>query len=316
MSGVAQPDVVTGDAVVLDLRLAKLASRSLALAVDLAVQIGLGFAVFALVGGLLGRVDTALAAAIGLVSYVLVIVGYPVIFETATRGRTLGKLAFGLRVVREDGGPIRFRHAVVRGLLSLVEIWLTFGALALFSSLASARGKRLGDFLAGTVVVRERMPVSAAAVAPMPPPLAAWATGLDLTRLPGDLALAARQFLSRRHELAPTVRQEMGARLATSVAAVTTPPPPPGTPSWAFLAAVLAERRRREMLRHGLAPDATSLRTPSPVVPAGPPPPAATPQTSPPTPPQVAPGPPAPSVRLPAVNPDQPRAPGGFSLPG
>jgi len=242
-------DLVTGDAVVLELRLAKLASRSLALAIDLALQLALIVFGTLVLAGVVSFVDDALSAAIGLVFYIAVIVGYPVAFETATRGRTLGKMALGLRVVREDGGPIRFRHAFVRGLLAVVEIWLTVGSIALITSLASAKGKRLGDFLSGTVVVRERVPVRGAPVAAMPPPLVGWATALDLSRVPDDLALASRQYLSRYAELAPEVRDQMGSRLASSMAAVTAPPPPPGTPPWAFLSAVLAERRNREMAR-------------------------------------------------------------------
>jgi uncharacterized RDD family membrane protein YckC len=190
-------DLVTGEAVVLELRLAKLASRALALAIDLVLQIGLLLVGTLVLAGLLGSVDDALSTALALVFYVAVVVGYPVAMETATRGRSLGKLAFGLRVVRDDGGPVRFRHALVRALLAVVEIWVTFGSIALIASLASSKGKRLGDYLAGTVVVRERVPVPAAPVAPMPPPLAAWAAGLDLSRVPDDLALAARQYLSR-----------------------------------------------------------------------------------------------------------------------
>jgi hypothetical protein len=90
---------------------------------------------------------------------------------------------------------------------------------------------------------------SAGAAATMPPPLAGWAVGLDLSRVPDDLALAARQFLGRAHELAPDVRDRMARSLAASLGAVTAPPPPPGTPDWAFLSAVLAERRRRELAR-------------------------------------------------------------------
>lgn len=274
-------DLVTGDAVVLELRLAKLASRSLALAIDLAVQFVLLVLGVLAVSGVTAFVDDALAAAIGLVFTVLVLVGYPVGFETASRGRSLGKLALGLRVVREDGGPIRFRHALVRGLLSVVEIWLTFGSVALIASLASTRGKRLGDYLAGTVVVRERMPVRQAPALPMPPPLAGWAATLDLSRVPDDLALAARQFLTRQHELEARVRDQMGTRLATAMAAVTAPPPPLGTPAWAFLAAVLAERRRRELGRAGAYGQPTF---------AGPPPPPYAPPAQPLPPPDPAPG--------------------------
>jgi uncharacterized RDD family membrane protein YckC len=244
-------DLVTGEAVVLELRLAKLASRLLSVLIDLAVQLVLLFVGLAIIGGVADSADDAAAAAIVLVFLVSVIVGYPVVFETLSRGRTLGKLALGLRVVREDGGPIRFRHALVRALAAVIEIWITAGAVALVVSLASSQGKRLGDFLAGTVVVRERVPKGSAAVVTMPPQLAWWASGLDLSRLPDDLALAARQFLSRSRELAPEIRESMGARLAASVAACTNPPAPPGVPAWAYLSAVLAERRRRETARLG-----------------------------------------------------------------
>ncbi len=242
-------DVVTGEAVVLDLRLARLASRALALALDLVAQGLLLVGGTFVVTGATAVVDDALAAAIGLVFFLAVVVGYPVAWETLSRGRSPGKLALGLRVVREDGGPVRFRHALVRGLLGVVEIWASFGSIALITSLASAQGRRLGDFLAGTVVVHERVPVRAAQVTPMPPQLAGWAHGLDLSRVPDDLALEARQFLGRAAELSPEVRERMGSRLAGALAQVVAPPPPAGVPAWAVVAAVLAERRRREAAR-------------------------------------------------------------------
>jgi len=291
-------DLVTGDAVVLELRLAKLASRSLALTIDLAVQFAALLAVSFVVSGVGASVDGALGAALGLSFLVAVIVGYPVTMETATRGRSLGKMALGLRVVREDGGPVRFRQAFVRGLLSVVEIWISLGSIAFIASLASSQGKRLGDYLAGTVVVHERVPVAANPVALMPPPLAGWATTLDLSRLPDDLALAARQFLSRAAELSPAAREDMGSRIVAAVQSVTTPPPPPGTPPWAYLAAVLAERRRRDLLRLGGpgAPGGATSPPPGyshpgyPPRPAGPPSYVPAPQAPPPAP---SPGPPA-----------------------
>jgi uncharacterized RDD family membrane protein YckC len=292
-------DLVTGEAVVLELRLAKLASRSLALALDLVVQLGLLLVGTVVLAGVLGSVDDALSTALALVFYVAVVVGYPVTIETATRGRSLGKLALGLRVVRDDGGPVRFRHAFVRGLLAVVEIWITFGSVALITSLASSQGKRLGDYLAGTVVVRERVPAPSAPMAAMPPSLAAWAASLDLSRVPDDVALAARQYLSRSAELAPSVREEMGNRLAGALAAVTAPAPPPGTPAWAFLSAVLAERRRRELDRLGAATRPAHPAYPSaPVASAPAPPPTSTLP------------PPAPPARRPDA-PDDPFAPPG-----
>lgn len=265
-------DLVTGEAVQLELRLAKLASRALALAIDLVVQVGLLLVGTLVVAGTIDGVDAALAAAGGLVFSLAVVLGYPVAFETLTRGRSLGKMAMGLRVVREDGGPVRFRQAFVRGLLGIVEIWITFGVVALLASLASTQGRRVGDYLAGTVVVHERVPVRSAPMAAMPPQLAGWAQGLDLSAVPDDLALAARQFLARAPELSPGVREQMGASLARALAGVTAPPPPPGVPAWAFLSAVLAERRRRELVR--LAPPGYAAAPPPPAW-APPPDPAA-----------------------------------------
>jgi uncharacterized RDD family membrane protein YckC len=245
-------DAVTGNAVLVELRPARLASRAVALAIDVAVMLlafGALLVVLAL-SGLVEGVDTALAAAVGLVVTLSVFVGYPVVFETLTRGRSLGKLAVGLRVVREDGGPIRFRHALTRGLVGyVVDFGLLSGftgAIGLISSLASARGRRVGDVLAGTLVVWARVPATAAA-APieMPAPLAGWAATLSLSGLPDPLALQVRDFLRRAPRLAPKARTAMAGSLSAEVAGLTAEPPP-GTPPEAHLAAVVAERRRRE----------------------------------------------------------------------
>ena len=93
--------------------------------------------------------------------------GYPIIWETTTRGRSPGKFALGLRVVSDDGGPERFRQALVRGLATIVDFWLVpfIGVPALICSLLSAKGKRLGDIFAGTFVIQQRLPARRAAVA-------------------------------------------------------------------------------------------------------------------------------------------------------
>ena len=241
-------ELVTGEAVALDLRLAALPSRIVAAALDAALQA----VVLLIVGILLAvssvAVDGALVAAGSVVLLVLVLVVYPVAFETLMRGRTPGKAALGLRVVRDDGGPIGFRQALARGLAGgfLEKPGVTFFVLPVVVSLLNSRHKRMGDLLGGTVVVQERVPAGTGAVAAMPPQLAAWASTLELSRLPDGLALSARQFVSRSGELTAAAREDLGTRLVAAVREVTAPPPPPGTPGWAFLAAVLAERRRRE----------------------------------------------------------------------
>ncbi len=241
-------DVVTGEAVVVEVRVAQLPSRALAMLIDVVVQTGLIIGANQLLANAAQIADPALDAALRILMTVIIVVGYPVLFETLTRGRSLGKLALGLRVVADDGGPERFRQALFRGLATVPEIWIFAGAPALISSLLSQRGKRLGDLFAGTIVISERAP-STPPPPPMPPGLAEWAGTLELSQLPDEVANTARQYLSRWNQLSPAVRHDMGARVAGQVAAYVSPPPPPGVPHAAYLAAVLAERRRRAEIR-------------------------------------------------------------------
>ena len=209
-------DLVSGEAVLLEVRLARFPSRALARLLDTAIQIGLLVAItFFLAAADVG--DSDAAAAISLVLLVAVIVGYPLLFESFTAGRTPGKMALGLRAVRDDGGALRVRHSLVRALVGVVEIWLCLGVIAILTSLVSTRGKRLGDLAAGTVVVRDRVPEQAAPILAMPPQLAAWAAGLELSRLPDQLALATRQMLGRAGTMAPAARQQMAQRMAYDV---------------------------------------------------------------------------------------------------
>ena len=258
--------VVTGEAVVLEVPVARFPSRLLAIIIDLAVQLVLLAGLLFVVGlAAAGGLDDAATTAIGLVVTIGVIVGYPALFETLSRGRTLGKLALGLRVVGDDGGPERFRQALVRALAGVIEIWALAGAPALVASLLSAKGKRLGDLFAGTFVIQERLRPAPGAAITMPPPLAAWAASAELSRLPDDTAAMARSYLSRYWELSPPAREEFGRRLATQVATLVSPPPPYGTPPAAFLSAVLVERRSRELARMTRAAAPPAPHTPPPV---------------------------------------------------
>jgi uncharacterized RDD family membrane protein YckC len=247
--------LVSGEAVELEVRVARLGSRALALIMDITVQVILLYT-FAVAAGLMllvmgNAADDALAIALYTIIVAVVLIGYPAGSETLFRGRTLGKLAVGLRVVRVDGGPIRFRHAFTRALVGVALEWpglvlvpLTW-VVSLGTMLAQPQGRRIGDLAAGTLVIHERTPASWGWVPAMPPPLAGWAALLDLTGLNDELALAVRHFLARNREIKEPARGELGRALATEVAACTTPPPPPGVPGWAYLAAVLAERHRR-----------------------------------------------------------------------
>lgn len=239
--------LVTGEAVALDVRTAGLPSRMLAALIDGVIQSVVLFLLFLLVAAFASDGNDAATAALLITVYVASGLGYPVLLETLMRGRTPGKAAMGLRVVRDDAGPIGFRQAFVRGLVGFIveRPGISLYAGAVITSLAREDGKRLGDLMAGTIVVQERIVSTQTPPALMPPQLLGWATTLDLSRLPDDLALSVRTFLARGGDMTEHARAELGGRLVAAVSAVVSPPPPNGTPPWAYLSAVLAERRRR-----------------------------------------------------------------------
>ncbi|TWD82146.1 putative RDD family membrane protein YckC [Kribbella amoyensis] len=252
--------LVTGEAVVLQVRIARMPTRALACAIDFTLQmIVLGVLLASLFGYLISGASEALGVALVFISLLLVLVGYRVVMETLTRGRTLGKLALGLRVVRDDGSSIRFRHALVRSLLWVFVDFAPWFAASpgIVASLMNKQGKRIGDMVAGTVVIRERHQPMASPPLFVPGHLVQWAQSLELSRLSDDLANTAREYLARYRDLEPPAQVALGDALAARVGAVTAPAPPVPISSPAFLSAVLAERRRREMARLAARPALT-----------------------------------------------------------
>ncbi|WP_354640834.1 RDD family protein [Kitasatospora camelliae] len=324
-------DLVTGEAVVLGLREAKLPSRALARALDAVVQL-IGFLVTVLlVEVATPDLDSAASDAVALGVLVFYLVVLPVLVETLSKGRSLGKLAFGLRVVRTDGGPARFRHALVRGLVAVVEFGMG-AAPAIITSLVSPRGRRLGDVFAGTVVIRERLPRAArqhGELPPVPPELLHALGGdlaaLDFSAVPDGLWLASRQFLGRLDQLDPAVAFGMAQRMVADLAAHTGRPAPYGLAPTAYLAAVLAERQRREWARAAAAgagwgqfqPPVAASPYAAPAFPAQPYPvaPQPGPQMYAQPAQQLAQPPQVPPQPTPAQDPAPPVSPGGFAPP-
>jgi uncharacterized RDD family membrane protein YckC len=250
-----EPDrrgLVSGEGVTIELSRAGLGSRTIAALIDIAVQF-VALVIALLVDGTLTGDDDIITAVV-IVEVVLILGGYPVLFEWLGRGRTLGKLAMGLRVVRDDGGPIGLRQALVRGISALIlekpglffPVGTAIGMIVLAMSPAS---KRIGDLMAGTFVVNERVGSRASALAPPPLPvpygLEGWAASLDLTRLDDQLALGVRQFVMRANELSPGARDVLGNDLRDRLLAVIAPLPPYPLATSTILMTVLAERRRR-----------------------------------------------------------------------
>lgn len=241
--------VVTGEAVALDLPAVSVGPRVLSGLIDLVCRLALFAALALLALTSAPQLSAAVTASIVVVFTVLCWVAVPTAVETLTRGKSLGKLALGLRVIRDDGGPVGFQQAFVRALVGYVEVLLTTGSAAVITAMLSTQGKRLGDYAAGTHVVRDRLTVALPPPVPMPPHLARWASTADVRPLPPGLTLAVRQLVTRWGRLTPQAREATGATLSGEVARHVAPPPPPGTTTHDFLAAVLASRRERDLAR-------------------------------------------------------------------
>lgn len=248
-------DLVTGEGVALDLPPASLGIRLASGLIDvLAVAVLFVVSLIVLLTAAAWMQDEALFAAATVATNIVVFLVFPTAIETLTRGRSLGKLAFGLRTVRDDAGPITFHHALTRALIGYVEIYLPAvialpGVPAFFAMLLNDRGKRLGDHAAGTYVVRERVRLQLPQPTGMPPGLMHWAQHADLASLPTGVALAVRQYLGRLATLDPQTRHRVGSQLLADVRQYVAPAPPSDAPPDAVLAAVIAERRERDLAR-------------------------------------------------------------------
>lgn len=267
--------VVTPEAVPLDFEVAGIGSRFLALALDWLVQGAALFGVL-LAGGVataaVGGGGSGVTAALALLAVFLTVFGYPVAFETLWRGRTIGKAALGLRVVTREGAPVGVRHAAIRAALGIVDFGLV-GIPAVVCALLTRPTRRLGDVVAGTLVLRERtgMRAPAPVVFTVPPGLEAFAATLDTAALTPDDYAAVRALLVRAPTLRPDVRARVAAELAAPVAARLRTTVPGGVHPETFLACVAAVHQRRARAAAGPPPPP-------------PPPPAARPPATPPPP--------------------------------
>ena len=243
--------IITPEAVVLELETAGVASRLFSGAIDAMAQAGLYLvlvllAVFAMNAG--GSASNQVQQTVLAILLFLVIFGYPLVSEMSTRGRTLGKAAIGLRVVTIEGAPIRFRHAALRSMGGLVDKWAPPGGLVgtLFV-LGTPNRQRIGDLLAGTIVIRDpdRTALPAGIWFPVPPGLESYAATIDPTAFTVDQYTVVRSFLLRIRELTPAARYAVALDLAERTAATLRHDRPPQVHPETFLLCVIARYQRR-----------------------------------------------------------------------
>ena len=210
--------IATPEGIDLALDLAGLGSRFTAGLIDLAIKSVVVAALLVAAIPLGGLAATLVEVSVPLFVYA----GYDILFEALGSGRTPGKRASGLRVLRADGAPEDVVASLVRNVLRLVDGLPLLYVPGVVSILVTRRNQRLGDLAAGTIVVRERRggrradePVTAAPEGEPPPrelPVAH-----DLGGLGAEDVAAVRAFLDRRDRLDRNARADVAERLAEAL---------------------------------------------------------------------------------------------------
>jgi uncharacterized RDD family membrane protein YckC len=206
----------TPEQTALDFAVAGIGSRFLALALDTLIQMLVGFVVG--IGGsiLFGLVAMASPTAslwgfaLLVLFYFLLYFGYFAFFEIIWNGQTPGKRRIGIRVIKDSGRPLTPAESIGRNLMRIVDWLPAFYAVGMVSAIFTKENKRLGDLVAGSLVVRETSlsdlkPVWQAAQVPAGPALPPLGAGL-LSHGESNLI---DSFLNRRLDLMPDVRYRM-----------------------------------------------------------------------------------------------------------
>jgi uncharacterized RDD family membrane protein YckC len=243
----ADETVLTGEAVALDLRPTAFVLRAAGAMIDFVVYFGsyvaVAFTLFPLVIASLGFGE-AETAALAIVVLVLCILVAPTTVEILSRGRSLGRLAVGSRIVRDDGGAIGFRQAFIRSLVGVLEIYFSFGGIAAVVGLLGSRSKRLGDLVAGTYSQNERISGYRMPVVEVPQELLDWAKTADVAAMPDRLTRRISGFVAQSPRFSQATIERLASELAIEAARYTYPVPAAAPTE--FLRAVVALRRARE----------------------------------------------------------------------
>lgn len=224
--------VRTPEAIAFYYELAGLGSRFLAWLVDTAIQlvvavlIGIAAAVganrAASLASALSLSPKSLAStvvAVGIILAFALFYGYFIVFDKLWNGQTPGKRMLGIRVVRDGGYPVELAGSIIRNLIRIIEFWvLGFYFVSVISMLLSSENKRLGDYAAGTIVVRDRGlevrdprlwrklgPSDGPGMSPLFDKLS-----------PNEIA-AVDRYVERRHTLNPKHAREAAAKIAAAL---------------------------------------------------------------------------------------------------
>ena len=208
--------LTTPEGVVVELVVAGIGSRFLAGMLDVFIEIVLLVAVIWTFNA--AGISEGFGLAFLIVLVFSVLFGYQILFELFNQGRTPGKAAAGIRVVKSNGDPVDPTASLIRNLVRLIDGWMLLTAfifpVGFISAFVSQHAQRLGDLAAGTLVIRERFQKSgrsiSRAMTTASPPNLAW----DVGGLSGDEVTVVTRYLERRDALPVNARMQLAGQLA------------------------------------------------------------------------------------------------------
>jgi uncharacterized RDD family membrane protein YckC len=221
----ADYSVLTPERVSLEYGIAGIGSRGGAAIIDTLIQSVALLVVFvagasagAAVSLFSGRFAEVLLIAVLALGGFVITAGYFMVFEIVWNGQTPGKRMLGIRVIRESGYPIRQTDSVIRNVVRIVDWLPLFYGIGVLVMLFNKRSRRLGDFAAGTIVVREGGARQSLSSMVSPAALEPAALQQRAYALSSADATLVRDFLVRRNSLHPEARADLARRLATAMA--------------------------------------------------------------------------------------------------
>ncbi len=233
--------IATPEGVTLELVLAGLGSRFVARLLDSLVQLVI---IFALVFGVVVTHPPGVVLAFVFVVTFLVVLAYDIPFELLNDGRTLGKMAAGIRVVDTAGEPISFFASLMRNVLRIIDFLPVLYAVGCTSIVVTKSDQRLGDLAAGTVVARDKFPgIDATPVFTLSVPVNQVATW-DVSSVESDELATIRQFLDRRYALTWPVRAYFASAIASRIGPKIAGAPPGAHPEYLLEGVVVAKQQR------------------------------------------------------------------------
>lgn len=237
-------NIISNEGVRLKIEPATVLSRILAFIIDIFFMITIGimmaFTVYRFSNFFILNANSIKVLYIIIISAVTFFI--PGFIETITKGYSLGKFILGIRVFKDNGETINFKHAFTRQLIAIAESYATFGVIAFITNILNKKGKRIGDFLAGTYVAKLPSYTSSLPLI-IPEELKAWSQQVELANIPDKLFTESKILIKRTNLFFPKSRAEIGNRLSAELKKYVNILPPKNTDNERFIATVLIIKR-------------------------------------------------------------------------